>query len=73
MVSDKRDDIRNVAICLMKADTGAKNSQIGELMGRISFSAVAKTYQRFKKKVEKDGGLRRSINKLEVNLPFIKG
>ena len=64
VVSDKKGDIRNIAIYLMKAHTGSKNSQIGELMGNVSYSAVAKTYQRFRKKMEKDKGLRKQIDKL---------
>jgi len=72
-LKDRRDAIRKVAIYLMKEYSGAKNKQIGELMGNISYSAVAKTYQRFKKKIEKDTGLRKRINKIEAYLSFVKG
>lgn len=72
-LKDKRGDIRKMAIYLMKEHTGAKNSQIGELMGNVSYSAVAKTYQRLRKKIEKDTGLRRRINKIEAKLSFVNG
>lgn len=73
VLKDKRADIRKIAIYLMKEHTGAKNKQIGELMGNISYSAVVKTYQRFRKKIEKDKGLRRRIDKIEAKLSSVKG
>ncbi len=72
-LKDKRGDIRKIAIYLMKAHTCAKNRQIGELMGNASYSAVAKTYQRFKRKMEKDAKPRKRINKIEAKLSFVKG
>jgi len=71
VMKDKRDDIRKIAIYLMKAHTGAKNKQMGELMGKVSYSAVAKIYQRFKKKIKKDTGLNKKINKIEAKLSFV--
>jgi hypothetical protein len=72
-VKDKKGDIRKITIYLMKEYTGAKNKQIGELMGCVSYSAVAKTYQRFKNKIEMDRGLRRRIDEIEAKLSFVNG
>ena len=73
MMKDKRGDISKIAIYLMKEYTSAKNSRIGELMGNVSYSAIAKTHQSFKRKMEKDAGLRKRINKIELKLSFVKG
>ena len=56
-----RDDVirdraewRNMAIYLMKKHTGMTNRQIGGLFGDLSYSAVAKAYQRFSVSLRSD-------------------
>jgi len=66
-------EARKIAIYLIKRHTAVTNRQIGELFGDISYSAVAKAYQRFKKQLEKDKALRRKIVKIEKEMSYVKG
>jgi putative transposase len=52
---------RNVAIYLIKKFTGLPNRQIGELFGGLSYSAVAKAYQRFVVRLNQDKSLRKVV------------
>jgi hypothetical protein len=52
---------RNVAIYLIKKFTGLPNRQVGELFGGLSYSAVAKAYQRFSARLGRDKTLRKVI------------
>lgn len=63
---------RNFAIYLMKKHTGMSNRQIGELCGGLSYSAVAKAYQRFSLQVGKDRSLREKVEGIASHLSRIK-
>jgi putative transposase len=52
---------RNVAIYLIKKFTSLPNGQIGELFGGLSYSAVAKAYQRFVVRLNQDKSLRKVV------------
>jgi REP element-mobilizing transposase RayT len=52
---------RNVAIYLTKKFTSLPNRQIGELFGGLSYSAVAKAYQRFVVRLNQDKSLRKVV------------
>lgn len=70
---DRRSLARKVGVYLMKKHTGATNRQIGELIGGMSCSAVAKTCQRLSKLIAEDEVLRSEIEGLEKNLSKVKG
>ena len=57
----------------MKTRTVATNRQIGEVFGGISYSAVAKIYQRFRKEMEGNRKLWERISIIEKGLSFVKG
>jgi len=59
---------RNMAIYLMKKLTAMNNKQIGKLFGDLSYSAVAKVYQRFSLKIKGDKPLRKDVEKIKANL-----
>jgi hypothetical protein len=70
-----RDDVledrakwRNMAIYLMKKFTGMTNGQIGQLFGDLSYSAVAKAYQRFLLDLRSEKALRRKVETIRGNL-----
>jgi REP element-mobilizing transposase RayT len=70
-----RDDVlkdrvewRNMAIYLMKKSTGMTNGQIGELFGDLSYSAVAKAYQRFSVNLRRDKALRKKVETIRGKL-----
>ena len=59
---------RNIAIYLLKKQTAASNKEIGEILGGLSYSAVAKAYQRFGKRLEGDGSLSHKVKELSSKL-----
>lgn len=61
-------DGRKVVIYMIKKHTGATNRQIGEYFGGLSYSAVAKIYDRFKRRLKKDKRLRRKVEKIEKDV-----
>jgi putative transposase len=70
-----RDDVlkdrakwRNMAIYLMKKFTGMTNMQIGQLFGDLSYSAVAKAYQRFSVNLRRDKALRKKVETIRAKL-----
>jgi putative transposase len=70
-----RDDVlkdraqwRNMAIYLMKKLTGMTNGQIGQLCGDLSYSAVAKAYQRFSVDLGRDKALRKKVETIRAKL-----
>jgi len=70
-----RDDVlkdraewRNMAIYLMKKFTGITNGQIGQLFGDLSYSAVAKAYQRFSINLRRDKKLRKKVDTVRAKL-----
>jgi REP-associated tyrosine transposase len=56
--------VRDMAIYLLKRQTAATNKEIGGLLGGGSYSAVAKIYQRFGKKLLGDAKLSREVDRL---------
>jgi chromosomal replication initiation ATPase DnaA len=59
---------RNMAIYLMKKFTGMTNGQIGQLFGELSYSAVAKAYQRFSVDLRRDKALRKKVETIRARL-----
>jgi len=57
----------------LKTRTVATNRHIGEVFGGISYSAVAKIYQRFRKEMEGNRKLWERISIIEKGLSFVKG
>jgi len=57
----------------MKQLTGMTNSQIGELFGSLSYSAVAKAYLRFGTKLETEKPLKKRIETVRSSLSNVKG
>jgi len=70
---NKNREHRNTAIYLLKKYTGLTNRQIGQLVGDISYSAVAKVYQRFSEKLKRDKALRMEVGEIVSNLSNVKG
>jgi len=68
LLVNKDKSYRNIAIYLLKKHTGLTNRQIGELLGNISYLAVAKVYQRFSKKLNKDKALKKKIEEIMSNV-----
>ena len=57
---------RKIAIYLMKKLTGMSNEQIGHLFGGLSYSAVAKVYQRFSVEAKTSKPLRKLFKELRA-------
>jgi len=64
LVSEENRYARDMAIYLLKRQTAATNRKIGEILGGLSYSAVAKAYQRFGKKLLEDNELSREADRL---------
>ena len=73
LLENKNREHRNIAIYLLKKYTGFTNRQIGQLLGGISYSAVAKVYQRFSEKLSQDKALKKKIAGIMSNLSLVKG
>jgi len=65
-------EARNAGIYLMKRYSGASNEEIGKLLGGMSYSAVTKAFQRFRKELREDRGLQKEVGKLEKKLSTFK-
>jgi chromosomal replication initiation ATPase DnaA len=52
----------------MKKFTGMTNRQIGQLFGDLSYSAVAKAYQRFSVNLRRDKKLRKKVETIRAKL-----
>lgn len=61
-----------MAIYLLRKYTGISNRQIVELLGNISYSAVAKAYQRYLQKLRKDKLSKKRLGEIMSNVkgPF---
>jgi len=68
----KYSGLRRIAIYLIKINTGATNSEIGKCFGGITYSAVAKAYERFKRTLRIDRKLKEKIRKIEQHLSKVK-
>jgi hypothetical protein len=71
--SAARNDIRKVAIYLLKKLSAASNQVIGEALGGMSGFAVAKAHQRFVAEMDNDVALRKEIGKLAGLMSRVKG
>ena len=58
---------------MIKKLTGMSNKQIGHLFGGLSYSAVAKVYQRFSAEAKPNKALRKILKELRVDLSSVKG
>ena len=73
MVGTEHNDIRKKCIHLLKKHTGAANREIGEILGGMSASAVAKAYQRLSTDLASDPRLKKELKSLQGNLSHVKG
>ncbi len=72
IIKNKYSELRRIAIYLIKKNTGATNSEIGDLFGGITYSAVAKSYDRINKKIKKNRKLKMKIGAIERELSKVK-
>ena len=67
-----RNPFKKISIYLLKRHTSASNPEIGSLF-KLSYSGVAKVYQRLSNQLKEDKKLKREITKIESILSYIKG
>ena len=70
---NKRSEARNAGVYLLKKYTGATNTEIGELFGGISYSAVTKISQNFSRLMADDRDMRGRIKNLLEHISTFKG
>ena len=63
-VLNNRKEYRNICIYIMKKYTGMTNTQIGQIFNGLTFSAVAKAYQRMSKAIEENRSMREKVGKI---------
>jgi len=63
---------RNVTIYLVKKWTGINNTEIGDLFGGLSYSAVSKINTRFSDTLKTDKKLRRGVREIMDHLSHVK-
>lgn len=68
-----RNEARNAFIYLLKKYTSASNVEIGELFGKLTYSAVAKISQSFAKRMEEDKELRKKVKRIITKISTFKG
>lgn len=68
-----RNEARNACIYLLKKYTSASNVEIGELFGKLTYSAVAKISQAFAKRMEYDKELRKKVKRIITDISTFKG
>jgi putative transposase len=73
VAGNKRSKARSAGVYLLKKYTGATNTEIGELFGGISYSAVAKIFQNFSRLMTDDKELRGRIKNLLEHISTFKG
>jgi hypothetical protein len=66
MICSRRGESRKTCIYLIKKHTSAKNREIAQLFGTLSYSAVAKINQSVSKQLAGDKELQERIRRLEV-------
>jgi REP element-mobilizing transposase RayT len=62
---NKSSEARNACIYLLKRHTGASNVEIGEIFGKLTYSAIAKISQSFSKRMEHDEELRKRVESIQ--------
>jgi len=63
---------RKWAIYLLKHYVGTTSREAGEVLGGMSCSAAAKSYQRFAKKVESDPDLQKEIENIWLRMSHVQ-
>ncbi len=64
---------RNLTIYLLKRHTAARNREIGQVLGGLSYSAVAKGCQRMETQLKTDRDLVKKVMSLSGKLSRVKG
>jgi chromosomal replication initiation ATPase DnaA len=72
IIENKYSEMRRVTIYLIKGNTGATNGEIGKYFGGITYSAVSKSYDRFKRALKTKRKLREKVRKIEWELSKVK-
>jgi putative transposase len=67
-----RKESRDATIYLLKKYASATNEQIGELFGRMSYSAVAKAHRRFADRMTSNRSLRKAIAAVTSEMSNVK-
>ncbi len=67
-VINDRKDYRNICIYIMKKYTGMTNGEIGQIFNGLTFSGVAKVYQRMSKAVDENWTMRKKVRKIISSL-----
>ena len=69
-----RRDVRLRRLCayLARTHTALTNGEIGEEIGSLSYSGVAKAAARFAVLLKKDGNLKKDLDKIEAQLSKFK-
>jgi putative transposase len=66
-------DARKICLYLLKKHTSAANREIGEMLGGMGATAVAKAYQRFTDDLATDPRLKQGLNELRLVMSCVKG
>jgi chromosomal replication initiation ATPase DnaA len=66
-------ECRKVCLYFLKRWTSAKNAEIGERLGGMGMAAVAKGYQRFVQKLEKDEEMKNKSELIELEMSRVRG
>ena len=67
-VINDRKDYRNICIFVMKKYMGMTNGEIGHIFNGLTFSGVAKAYQRISNTVNENRTMRKKVGKIISNL-----
>lgn len=73
MLGGKMTEMKKILIYLIKKHTGMTNKSIGEFFRGVSYSAVAKLLQRFKKDLETSKRLGNKVAEIERELSNVRG
>jgi len=66
-------NVRKICLYLLKKHTSAANREIGEMLGGMGATAVAKAYQRFTDDLVTDPRLKKGLNELQMVMSRVKG
>jgi len=69
---EKRKECRDITIYLLKKYVPVTNQQIGELLGNMSYSAVAKAHRRFSERISKGRSLKKTIREITAGMSNVK-
>ena len=61
-----------MGVYLLREHTGITNREIGELFGKITYSAVAKVHERFSGQLSRDKSSRQTIRKIRAKMSHVK-